>query len=123
MPQAVEYWKALDAEQLAAALIPLHHPHLRGASILYLHTDQVLKSKGKVLLGKTTKPAALAQFLASGLRSVLDGPDFILVFPIDAWQALSDAQRLALVDHELMHAAWVPDADEGGHFTLRGHDL
>lgn len=109
---------ATEAKDIAAELIPEVHPHLRSARILYLFTTQTQKKCDAIVLGKAKKLSALQKFLSSGLESVTDGHDFILQFDVNEWKDLTQAQRRALVDHELCHCS----IGESG-WKLRGHDI
>lgn len=109
---------AIEAKDIAADLIDEVHPHLRTARILYLFTTQKTKKCEAVVLGKAKKLSALQKFLSSGNQSVGDGYDFILQFDIFEWKELTEAQRRALVDHELCHCG----IGESG-WKLRGHDI
>lgn len=125
MPDAAEIWKSLDAEKIAEGIIPQYHPHLFACRIAYLMTDQPMKSRGKALLGKTTKLGGLTRFFASGSKSIADGPEMAIVFNAQAWETLSEAQRVALVDHHLAQIRWQEgrDEDTDGTFVLRGPDV
>ena len=107
-----------EAKQIANELIAEVHQHLRTARILYLFTTQKKKHLDKVVLGKASKLAPLLKYLSSGMESVADGFDFILMFDVAEWQDLDAAQRKALVDHELCHCAV---GDDG--WRIRGHDV
>lgn len=135
---------AHEVRSIAQPLIAEHHPHLLEASILYVFTDQKRKRCDRVRLGSAAKMNALQRFLGSGMDSVEDGQDFIVLIDENYWAILgSDAQR-ALVDHELCHCAlFVKDTqerpprwrrfdprldtyDEAEHeyrWGMRGHDI
>lgn len=80
---------------------------------------------GKLVLGKCKK--------ASDLDRELAPFDFVILLNRDFWLSskVTDAQRRALLDHELMHAA--PAYDEDGHikrdargrtvYRIRKHDI
>lgn len=114
--------RAAEAKQIANELIAEVHQHLRTARILYLFTTQHSKNHDKVVLGKTQKLSAMLRFLSSALEfeneSVEDGFDFIITFDVAEWKDLTDAQRRALVDHELCHCAV---SDTG--WRVRAHDV
>jgi len=134
---------AHEARSIAAELISEHHSHLRAANIVYVFTDQKRKRCDRVRVGSAGKLSALQRFLASGLDSVQDGPDFVILLDANAWGDFTKAQRHALVDHELCHCAlfvkdveqrpvvwlrWTPDMDHPDSYVevrwgLRGHDI
>jgi hypothetical protein len=78
---------------------------------------------GRLVLGKCQK--------VSDLHKELADYDFIVILNREAWDEFSDAQRLALLDHELSHATVArdqdgqPKLDERGRavFRLRKHDI
>lgn len=121
---------AHEAAKIAAELIKTidDHKDLKEAEIAYLFTSQALKDKNRVVLGKTSKPGAVIRFFASGDHESVDyGPDFILLFPRDQWDNLSDDERVYLVDHELTHCyKRITVANDGGvkeSWALRAHDI
>ena len=109
---------AHDAKSIASELIAEVHPHLRMARILYLFTTKQMKKCDAVILGKAKKLSVLEKFLTSGNESVEAGFDFILQFDLNEWTDLTEAQRRALVDHELCHCGI---SDNG--WKLRAHDV
>lgn len=56
---------------------------------------------------------------------VLTGPaDFLLMINGEVWERISEAERFALVDHELMHCAREDDDKDGNpKYGLRNHDF
>src|SRR3990167_4639918 len=86
--------------QLLFAELGAHHGHLKEARItLAWNTSWKPDVDGRVTLGKCKK--------ASDLDRELADYDFVILLRRDFWESpiVSDAQRLALLDHELMHAA------------------
>lgn len=63
-------------------------------------------------------PIGYSSALESENESVEDGYDFIITFDVAEWKALTEAQRRALVDHELCHCAV---GDNG--WRVRAHDI
>lgn len=121
---AVEYSDATAARTIAETLIPQHHPHLVGARIEYVFRDKHQKRNGKIVAGTARKVSGLNAFLAAKPPSFGGLDFFVIVFALDVWMAISDAQRVALVDHELCHC-WRETNDETGEWDLsiRGHDI
>lgn len=109
---------AAPARDIAQDLIPEVHQHLRNAKILYLFTTQKRKKCDRVRLGSAAKLSAMMRFLSSGMESVEDGHDFIILFDVNEWKELTEAQRRALVDHELCHCGVSATG-----FRVRGHDI
>lgn len=100
------------------------HEDLADARIALAWRKQVKADKdGKLVLGKVRK--------ASDLDRELAPYDFVVLLNQEAWDELTEAQRLALLDHELCHVVPVlddngkPQLNERGHpcFRLRKHDL
>jgi predicted metallopeptidase len=104
------------------------HKDLADADIRYLFTSQAIKTRDRVRLGKATKAGAIVQFFGSGEHESVEwGPDFILFFVRDEWAALTDEQRVYLVDHELSHCYKKIKVDRVGETTeswaLKAHDI
>jgi len=96
---------AHEVRAIAQELIREHHTHLLDANLLYMFTDQKRKRCDRVRLGSAAKMNAMQRFLASGMDSVEDGPDFVILIDSNEWSGLGNAARHALVDHELSHCA------------------
>lgn len=106
--------KMLVADQpkaLADVLIGSLHKHLLLANIAYLFIEDK-RSNSRTTWGTAAKAPAKLKFLAS--------VDYIVEFNWTAWMELSPEQRIALVDHELMHCA---GQDEKGRWCVRDHDV
>lgn len=86
--------RAYGPEEIAKILIKQFHVGIRKCSIAYLWTENMGQG-AKVTLGKAAKAPARWQFIAQ--------VDFVLVFNHSAWRILTEEQKIALVDHELMH--------------------
>lgn len=96
--------------EMANDLIEQYHTILKHANIGILFKDEAPVSRGKTTLGKAIK--------VTDRMKVYTGLDFIIWLAWDEWQRLTDAQRLALIDHELCHcgmgtAGW----------AIRPHDI
>jgi hypothetical protein len=113
MPTLPTLSVAHEVRALAQDLIREHHTHLLDANLLYVFTDQKRKRCDRVRLGSAAKMNALQRFLASGMDSVEDGPDFVILIGAFEWGTLGKDARNALVDHELSHCAlFVKEAPE-----------
>jgi hypothetical protein len=120
---STSYYVAPEVERIAEKLIEQHHRHLLDVPIRYLWRDKAASSKGKVVLGKARKVTGLPAHLVH--LALKDEPPeevefFVLEIAADMWQTLTEAQRVALVDHELCHLG-TAGADE--RLIVRGHDL
>lgn len=103
-----------------------HHPKLAGALIGLAWKDAYSRDPdGRVVLGKCIKVA--------DLQKEFSGYDFIIVLNREFWESteVTDAQKRALIDHELCHATIAededgePKRDERGRqvYRIRKHDL
>src|SRR5438067_2592834 len=112
--------------RLLRELVTAHHPDLLGANIaLAWCTSWKPDADGIVTLGKCKK--------ASDLDRELAVYDFIILLRESFWidPLVTDAQRRALLDHELCHAAvkldehGEPVEDERGRvvYRVRKHDI
>lgn len=106
---------AEEVQEIAARLINDVHDHLAEARIIYLFRAGDWKSKGKVTLGQAGKVPEQWQYLT--------GHDLVVIINGDAWPALSDRQKVALVDHELCH--FEKTITDGGDpkWCLVSHDV
>jgi len=122
------YTTASAVERIAEKLIAQHHRHLADVPIRYLWRDKAATSKGRTVLGKARKVGGLNAHLVHLVRKD-EPPDevefFVVEIAADAWQTLTEPQRIALVDHELCHLGVdIPErADKDRTLVLRGHDL
>jgi hypothetical protein len=107
-------------------LIHAHHSHLRDARIaLAWHKGWKADVDGRVKLGVCRK--------VGDLDRQLQDFDFVIVLNREFWTtpAITDAQKKALLDHELCHAQVVhddnddPAENELGQvlYRMRGHDV
>jgi hypothetical protein len=112
--------------QLMNRTIEQHHEELTNARIVIAWNLAWKPDKdGRVILGKCKK--------ASDLDRELSPYDFVILLRKEFWQhpQTTDAQRAALLDHELCHAsvqldaALEPKRDERGRvvYRMRKHDI
>lgn len=106
-----------DAEQPAAigkALIKVLHTELRHAKIGYVYRQKI-ESRGRITLGKASK--------VGGKLGYFSDLDLLVEINWGAWARLGDRQRVALIDHELLHFE-CEITDEGERvYKMRAHDL
>lgn len=104
-----------EAERYIQRAVEQWHPHLAGAAILAVSRPEAPLSGDKREWGKLK--------LASPMERALYGDliDYVMILPMDVWNGLTDKGRMALVDHELCHAAGL-DVDTE-KWTLKKHDL
>lgn len=110
--------------QMLDDIIQQHHEHLVRARIgLCWHKGWRTDRDNHVTLGMARK--------ANDLSRELSEYDFLILLSEEAWETLTEAQRLALLDHELCHCAADLDADdkqkedERGRlcWRMRNHDI
>lgn len=110
--------------KLLDAILKAHHEHLRKAKIA-LAWNKAWRADvdGRLVLGKCKKATDLDRELAEH--------DFVILLNQEAWEQLTEPQRLALFDHQLSHCQQVRDEagrqkeDERGRLVwrIRKHDV
>ena len=132
MPREIVITECHEAKRVADELIPRHHPHLLDARILYLKTTAERKKCDRVRLASAAKLGALQKYLSSlhmdarQEASIYRGADFLMLIGEVEWGQLSTTQRVALVDHELLHMKRVEKITDTGveaSWGLRGHTV
>ena len=124
----------------ASPLANPEHGHLAEASIGYLWASVENTRKGKRVVGQCetgTPQGAMGKWAKARVEQQIKEwfgsmPDFIITLDANYCAACGDAEFMALVEHELYHAA--QDVDSFGApkfnsqtgrpvFTIRGHDV
>ena len=113
---AHDYIPAPEVREVGEALIDAcpEFAHLRGVEIAYLWRREGGKTKGRLTLGKCTKPSGLLAHFSGATWVVWLAADHIGVRSFTAWQVE------ALVYHELCHTSVAGEDDTP---TLVGHDV
>lgn len=101
--------------ELADQVLKRYHEHLEDMNVGILFRDEAPVSDGHTTLGMAKK--VTDEMRAAGLDF-----HFVIWFAEDTWWDLTDAQRLALVDHELMHCT-VAVKDGQLKPKIRKHDF
>jgi hypothetical protein len=112
--------------RLLAEIRKAHHPDLKEAKIVLAWQKGIKADKdGHVMLGKCIKIGDLQKELADW--------DFVITLNFDVWQSSewTREKKMALLDHELMHAAesldkdGEPKVDAKGRrqWRIRKHDV
>lgn len=123
------YARAPEVKTIADRLIKDvdEHKNLAHVRIEYVWRDKHAKSKGRTVLAAARKIGGINAFLAGSSAGLADDeanePLFVIEVAADTWQRLTDDQRKALVDHELMHLIVEFDQDGEPKLAMRGHDL
>src|SRR4030095_10555644 len=126
MPKSSEMQESVSMGRAAQAVIQQHHAHLLNARILYLFTTAKRRRCDRAVVATAGRMNALQKFLSSGMQSVAEGYDFIIVIGQAEWDALRPEQREAMLDHQLAHCWWFEkETKKGtrGWWGIRGHDV
>jgi len=112
----VQFDPAEEVEKIAKKLIPKYHSHLATSRIAYLFKSKKIKSKGREVV-------ATAKTIGKEMHA-LSGYHFLITTAYPTWKALSDKQKLAVVDHELEHC-FVEDDEKTGEpkYSILPHDV
>ena len=119
---------APEVEEIGLKLIETveRHRPLQRALIEYVFIDKAPVSKGRIVLGRARRMSGLAAFLLRGARTgerfEPPFPFFVIEISHNTWIGLDDAQRRALVDHELCHCV-LEETEDGEVLSIRGHDF
>ncbi|AHD00466.1 hypothetical protein METH_06805 [Leisingera methylohalidivorans DSM 14336] len=116
------------------------HAHLRMACIGFLWTNVANSKKGRMVIGTAEKgqpQGALGKWARARAELQVrqwftEVPDFIITISAPWWLQAGDAERCALIEHELYHCAQDKDAFGTPKFSkstgmpvyvMRGHDV
>lgn len=126
----VEYREASEPRRIATDLIKQHHTDLSDAfgQMRFVFRSEAAKKGGRVQLGAAKIVSGLNAWLVDGEGELMSGADtafFVIEIAEPEWKELSEAQRVALVDHELSHCLieYPEDPDATPKLKLRAHDL
>lgn len=110
---AVE-WIQVDGEviDLAKDVIEKWHPDLAEASIAFVFRSEAPVTNGMITYGQAQRIKPEHQLLG------LDH-DFLIWLAQDRWYGLTEAQKVALIDHELCHCMITAK----GEAKLQPHDI
>lgn len=122
----MKFFPAPDVKEIADELINKHHKHLVGVRLDILFSETTPKRGGKDIWGSMRKVSSLAAYLGADKtdqeRGVND-PFFVMTISQPIWDELDEKNRIALVDHELCHAAVELDEEEESVLGTMGHDV
>lgn len=111
---APDFVDAPQPEAIAKVLIQTSaHQHLVNASIGYLFR-QKMTGRGVTIWAKASK--------VSGKLHHFSDLEFLIEVNWSQWKVLSDARRIALMDHELAHCGQ-EDTEKGSKWVMIPHDL
>jgi hypothetical protein len=129
------YASAPEVAAIATDLINTveRHNNLAQVRVDYLFIDTAPKSKGRTILGRARKLGGLPAFLTGSSHPRFEDqrfrepdPFFVVEISHDFWaHELNDAQKRALVDHELCHCRVTTDelTREIKSLSIVGHDV
>lgn len=128
------YRPASEVGRIARDLIPKWHADLGDTRIEYVFRDKATMSAGKVVWGKARKISGLNAYLTAlkveyddgqlVISDIANSEDyFVIEIAENVWKLLNDAEREALVDHELSHCAIEVDDDDKVKLGIRGHTV
>jgi Putative phage metallopeptidase len=133
-----KFMAAPDADRIAAELLSTVHADIAEFPVRCIFQEEADKKLNHVVLANVRKLSGLNAFLAGsvaieGLQDSLDldlaitfqePRELILIMVAHGrWQSLTDAQRVALIDHELCHVVCVTNEDGETHPKIIGHDV
>lgn len=124
----LQFDPAESVEAIAKKLIPQYHTHLVNAKIAYLFKNKPTTKGGKLVLATAKKCSKEEQALCNYHNPEGENHfDFIITVFYKAWSEMSDAQKFALVDHELSHCLVDEEPDEDGNaetqYKIISHDF
>jgi hypothetical protein len=110
----MEYEKApQEIVALVSAVANEYHGRLGAHDVAVIMAEKATKRGGKTVLATASRPTPrLKPLLAEDV-------EFVITIAADTWATLDEAQREAVVDHELCHCH-VDDVD--GTPSIIGHD-
>jgi hypothetical protein len=111
---AKEYAPSPEVSKIAEKLIELFKPELEAFEIRYIFCNENPKKDGQEKAGLMRKITGLNAYLAGHPEGF-----FCLETGKPAFDAMTGAQQIAYVHHELCH----PGVNEQGNLTLIPHDL
>ena len=111
----VQYDPADTVEDLAKNLIRKHHTELVNTKIAYLFKNKTIKAKGREVIAFVSK--------CSGIVKALSDYDVVMIVSYPSFQNLTDAQKLAVIDHELTHLLVDEDSTGAPKVRMIAHDV
>ena len=104
-----------DVKRLAARLIQDHHNHLIDARIVYLFRMDDWE-KNDIMIGGSAKAV-------NQEGKFLTNFDFIITINYFLWNMASEAERVALVDHQLTHCNFRENSKGERRWCIIDHDV
>lgn len=128
------YSEAPEVQEIADKLIEDIHTGLKEARVKCIFTSKETKRKNKIVMATARKVTGLTAYLAEKDEEEFEltgDPEtdefFVIIVDCHVWYGLTDAQKLALVDHELCHCCIKEKVTKHGDIELKlsivPHDL
>lgn len=111
----VQYDPAESVEEIAKGLIRKFHSELVNTTIAYLYKNKPIRARGREVIAFVSK--------CSGIVKVLSKYDAIMIVSYPAFQQLNEAQKTAVIDHELTHLLVEEDSTGAPKLRLLAHDV
>jgi len=105
------YENAEAVETIANSLIPTHHPDLATAKFRFIFKEKASKKGGRPVLGTVKKSSDLLYFLID--------VHYLVEVPLEIWNTLEEAKRVALVDHLLERCFGEESEELGGQMVWK----
>jgi hypothetical protein len=125
----VEYRDAPELRAMAEPIIQSHHPHLIGYPIRFAWRSEPRKVMNKIAFATAEiVKGRFAQFVMTDDEKAMEGQDngaamFWIEVAEPCWEEATENQRLAVLDHELLHCV-IEDTDDGDHkMAIHTHDI
>ncbi len=110
------YGNAETVEVIAQRILPSYHSELASARLKFIFVDKASMKNGRPVLGKARKVSGSLEFLLE--------LDFLIEVALDQWNDLTEAQRVALVDHLMERCVGEEDEESGTmHWKVREPDV
>lgn len=110
----VPFQEAPEAEEIGNELISRYHQDISKAKIFYYFKKKASKKKDKLALATISLTSPKLKFISERQY------DYYLEIGWTEWTELTLQQKIALIDHELCHAAFSLDKEK---FVIRGHSV
>ncbi|MGD0230641.1 MAG: putative metallopeptidase [Syntrophorhabdales bacterium] len=99
-----------------------YFPELRNAKIITLFDVKKRTSGGRVVLGRIMKTNDLLRHLTKDEAVAVEGFDYIITLDKEAWGAITDADRIRVLRHELRHTYYDIES-ESNPYRLLDHSI
>lgn len=115
-----EFIEAEEVREIAGTIIDAFYPELASATIYYVFDVKERTSQHKEVWGYARKISGVQAYIANRDRPAewRNEAFFVVEIVKPVWDRLSEAQREALIDHELGHCGI-----EDGKLQVNAHDI